>query len=62
MIYKIKALMFNSPCLFVFFFQLFFIVLLNVSIVLNFKTILYGYENNEIVKNNQLYKFFIRIH
>ena len=29
----------------------------NVSIVLNLKTILYGYENNEIVKNNQLHKF-----
>ena len=29
----------------------------NVSIVLNLKTILYGYENNEIVKNKQLHKF-----
>ena len=29
----------------------------NVSIVLNLKTILYGYENKEIIKNNQLHKF-----
>ena len=29
----------------------------NVSIVLNLKTILYGYENKEIVKNKQLHKF-----
>ena len=29
----------------------------NVSIVLNLKTILYGYENKEIVKNKQLQKF-----
>ena len=29
----------------------------NVSIVLNLKTILYGYENKKIVKNKQLHKF-----
>ena len=29
----------------------------NVSIVLNLKTIVYGHENKEIVKNKQLHKF-----
>ena len=28
-----------------------------MSVQLNLKTILYGYENNEVTKNNQLYKF-----
>ena len=30
--------------------------------MLNLKTILYGYENKEIVKNKQLHKFLSKIH